>query len=254
MAHPTFENLSLQDSTYITKQVDHDTLPKREIESVHIPRRLGKKLINTEIGEKVIQISGIILADTAEELQSAKDELKKVLNTVEGTLTIEDGRDFTATAERVKIPEKQYTRTVQPFEIQFVCSKPFAEGAQQNTGFVVPSGLFSFTLQTTVSGTVFNRPQFVFTLPSGTGTSPVNIIKLRYYDTANQIVVSGSWTAESEITIDYNNYQITQGGVQLDYTGQFDNIEPGSRTFEITVSGTKNDGTRISMGYRPRYW
>ncbi len=254
MAIPNFNGFDLQDDTYITESVQADIRAKRNIEIAPLPRRIGGKFLNQEIGQKTIQISGVIVTDTEAELRQAKDDLFRYVSSIEGALEVYDGRTYTATAERIDIKEQQYSKTVQPFEIQFVCAKPYAEGVLQNPVFIVASGLFQFILQTTISGTMANRPTFTLTLPSGTGTSPVNIVKVRNLATANEVTVSGSFAAASQIVFNYDRYVITNGGTTLDYVGQMDDIEPGSNTFTIVVSGTKNDGTRVGLQYNPRYW
>lgn len=254
MANPTFDSFSLQDDTYITSNVKHHIRAKRNIQTTPITRRSQRKFVNEQLQEKVITVKGHIITSTVDAMQTAIDNMFRYTSGVEKTLTIESGRDYKATAEKVDVEDRNFTKTMAPFEIDFISAKPYSEGTETPISFVVISGLFSYSLSTTISGTFLNRPVFTFTLPSGTGTSPINIIKVLNFETANEITVSGTFTAESDVVLNYDDYSVTVGGTETDYTGQFDDISVGESYFTITVSGSKNDGTRVGMAYNPRYW
>lgn len=253
MANPTFDGMSLQDSTYITKRVEFRTRAKRALQSNDISRRIGKKFVSQQVQEKVIQVSGIILAANQADLQSAVDALQETTSGIEKALIIEDGRTYYATAERVTIPDQNYTQTMVPFEIQFVAAQPFAIGTLKTVTFVVPSGTSSFDLTTTISGTVPNRPIFRFVTPSGTGTSPVTNVRIQNAATANTLTISGGYNAAESVVVNFDRFLVTVAGINRDYIGQMDDIGPGTVTFTITVSG-RNDGIRGSLEYNPRYW
>lgn len=253
MALPTYENLSLQDDTYITESVQARVRATRRLESESIARRPGKKLLNSQLQEKVIEVAGTILADTPTLLQDAVDTLVRTCDTVEGALEVEQGRVYTATAERLMVKDRAYNQSIAEFEIQFVCSKPYAEGNSVQAGFLIPSGTQSLTLSTTISGTFPNRPKFTLIVPSGTLLSSVYKYEIQYSSTANTLTLSGSYAPGDTLVANYDRYLITQNGTQMDYTGQLDDIAIGSATFYITVSG-QNDGTRGTLEYSPRYY
>lgn len=253
MAHPTFNGMSLNDSTYITETVEHRTRASRRLESEVISRRVGSALLNTQIQQKVIQVAGTIISTSSSALQSAIDELHRVTAKVEGDLIIESGRTYQATAERIRIPDRKYNQSVTTFDIQFVCVKPYSEGSSQIATIIIPSGDNSATFETTISGSAPNRPSFRFILPSGVGTSPVIQIDVQYSETGNQLTVSGQFDAEATVLLNYDRYLITVDGSNSDFVGQMDDIEAGSATFYISISG-QNDGIRCSIEYNPRYW
>lgn len=250
---PTFNGFSLQDSTYITKVVNYRSRATRNLESEIISRRIGKKIVNEQILEKVITIQGIINTASPTALQTAVDNLLQNLSKVESTLVIDTGRMITATATRINIPDRTYSQTMVPFEVEFVAVKPYAEAELEQAHFIVTSGTNSLQINTTISGTVANRPSFSFVLPSGVGTSPVVEIDVQYVGTGNIITASGTFTAEKTLVFNYDNFIVTNDGNNYDYVGQFDDIEPGSASFIVTVSG-KNDGIRGTLEYNSRYW
>lgn len=253
MGVPTFNNFELNDETYITETIEHRTRAPRRLETDVISRRIGSALLNTQIQQKTIQIAGTIITSSPMELQTAVDNLHKHVSRIEGDLVIESGRTYEATAERIRIPDRSYNQTIVEFELQFVCVRPYSEGSSQIATVVIPSGTNTYNFVTTISGSAPNRPTFRFTLPSGSGSSLVVRVDVQYSETGNQLTISGGLLAASALVANYDRYLVTQNGVNKDFVGQMDDIEAGDATFYITVSG-KNDGTRVSIEYSPRYW
>lgn len=254
MALPTYNNFSLNDETYITETVEHRTRAPRGLESEVVARRMGLKLLNTQIRQKVIQVSGHIIATSASALQSAVDDLHKNVSIVEGDLVIESDRTFVATAERIRVPDRTYNQTISEFEIQFVCTRPYAESSALTAGFVIPSGTQSLTITTNISGSAPNRPVWNFVLPSGVaGNSPVIQIDIQYSDTANTVSVSGTFQVGDTLVANYDRYLVTVNGTNNDFVGQMDEIAAGDATFILTISG-RNDGLRGTINYNPRYY
>ena len=65
MAHPTFNDKSLQDSNFITESVEYRTIPKRSIDPADVTDRPGVKLLATEFKEKMIRLRGRIIGSSA---------------------------------------------------------------------------------------------------------------------------------------------------------------------------------------------
>jgi predicted phage tail component-like protein len=252
MANPTFNNFSLQDDTYVTKDIQFRDVNRR-IESEEISRRLKNRILNTKVQPKVIMISGIIIANTSSLLQSAVDDLQKNLMNKEGDLVIEDGRTFKATVEDISMPERSYTQTAVEFAVKFVANTPYSISDLKVGTFIIASGINSKTIITTISGTVPNRPVFRFVLPSGVGTSPVFRFDVQNQATGNTVTISGTLTAATELVVNYERFLVTTAAVDKDYVGQMDEFDAGVNTWLITVSG-KNDGIRGSLEYNARYW
>lgn len=253
MALPTFSGFSLQDSTYLTKNIQFRSMAPRNIETAIIARRLGARFVNQQVGYKVITLSGIILGTTAAGLQTAVDNLHKALNEKEGSLEIDSGRVYTATRKTVNIPELNYTQTTALFEIEFICATPYSRGPATTAGFTVTSGTNTQTVTTTISGSVENRPTLTLTMPPGTGDSLITDIEIQNTYTGNTITISGTYGYSNAVVFDYDNFNITNDGTTQDYIGQFDSFNPGSNSLTITVSG-QNDGVTGLLSYRPRYW
>lgn len=253
MPLPEFNGFSLQDETYITKNITFRHRAKRNIESAVITRRMGKKMISDNFGEKQINIKGIILADTPSELLTACDNLKKNLSAVEGNLVITNGRTYTATALSIDIPDQPYTQTMVPFDVDFISNLPYSESELQTAGFLVPSGVNITNVPITISGTVSCRPVITFTTVSGAGDSGVIAFSIKNQQTDNTVLISGLYNRDVDIAFNYDAYQVTVDNTQHDYVGQFDDMEVGGNTLQVVVSGT-NDGTQGLIEYKPRYW
>jgi predicted phage tail component-like protein len=253
MALPTINAFSLQNSTYITKSIHFRTMAARNIETADIARRMGSTLLNTQVGYKIIRLSGIVLADTADALRRAVDELQKELNVVDGELIIEDDRAYRVTRRTVNMPDLNYSMTTVPFEVEFICPDGYARGSQHLAGFDILGGVNTLTFGVTVSGSVENRPIVNFTLPSGIGPSNIVKIDLSNSATGNQVTVSGVFDYGSNVTFNYDRFEVIVDGEAVDYVGVFDPINPGNNSFQVTVSGT-HSGISGRINYSPRYW
>lgn len=253
MPIPTFNGYELNTATIIPEKIEHRTRAGRRLESEVISRRMGKKLTNTQLQEKVIQIAGTIIASSPAELQQIVDDIKRNVSDPEGSLVIEAGRTYIATAERILMPDRKYTQTLQDFEIQFVCARPYSEGSVQSATVVIPSGSASLQFTTTISGSAPNRPIFRITLPSGNGISAIVRADVQYGRTANTVTISGQYGVTDTLYLNYDRYLFTKNGINEDFIGLMDEIVAGEATFVLTVSG-RNDGTKVSLEYSPRYY
>lgn len=251
--NPVFNSYPLQTDNIITKKVEFRTRAKRKIESEEIARRMGKKMISEQLQEKVIEISGIILGDSVSDLSSRVDEFHKELSKVEKNLVIEGSRAYTATAERISIPDRSYSQTYVDFDVQFVVAQGFANDNLLTATTLLPSGNLTGNITTTISGTVDNRPLFRFVIPSGINPSSISYLNINNLATGNDLTVSGVWNPGDTIVADFDNFQITKNGTVVDFLGAMDLIETGENTFGLTVSGA-NNGMNVDIEYRPRYF
>src|SRR4051812_28117818 len=113
MASPTFDNFSLQDSVYITSEVEYRTIPARNIVLEDISRKPGKKVVSEEFAERHIKIAGWILGSDASDLISQIDNLhSNVTRKRSGTLSIDADREIEAIVASVNVPEPFYTQSM----------------------------------------------------------------------------------------------------------------------------------------------
>lgn len=260
MGLPTFNAFSLQDDNFITERIVMKGYADRETIRGKISRREGIKLLSTDFGEKEITVEGRVIADSASELQSLLDNMKKSLTTEEADLIIELNRTFKATTKALVIPDEHYNLTTAPFEATFICSNPFAEGSQLTAVTPVTSGIFTFSGQVNISGSLFARPILVYTPGSPTtGKALITTMTLYHVSTGLSVTVSGFNSGsrdgllyQNAVTINLDDFSALEGTGSINISGGFPKWEPGVNNYTVTVSG-RFPGGSMSVIYNPRY-
>ena len=256
MALPTFNTFSFNDDNFITERIFFKGWGDRAITRAKVNRREGIKLLSTEFGQKEVTLAGIVVANSATQLQSLLDNFKKELTDEEGDLIIETGRTFKASVQNLVIQTQHYNQSVAPWEVTFVSTDPFAEGSLLSVTEVVPSGLLTFSGFVNISGTLFARPTIVFNPAGASGNTNINNMVINHIPSGQDITVSGfgagGLDADQDVTINYDNLSVLQGSTAKDNTGSFARWEPGNNNYTITVSGIHVGGT-VTLSYRPRY-
>ena len=259
MISPTYNSFSLQDTNYITSEVNYRTTPKRDIVLETIARKPGRKILSTEFGPREISLSGFILGTDVTDLKTRVDNFNSnVTQDTMGTLILETGREIQAIVDQVNIPDPFYTQAMVPFSVKFVCPDPFFYGAQQTATTTVTSGSTqprTQTITTTISGTIFAEPVIAYNAPGTTGNTTTSGIILEYEPTGQTTTWSGGGDTLSYgnfVRFDYENQLILEGSTEIEAGGVFPRWEPGSTSFTMTFSGGVQGGT-VDLIYRPRY-
>lgn len=260
MGLPTFDSFSLNDDNFIAERITFKGYAARAVVRAKINRREGVKLLNTEFGEKEVVVEGNVIANSASELQTLLDNMKKSLVTEEGSLVIEQGRTFTATVTQLAIPDEHYNQSKAPFMVTFVCSNPFSEGALLSVTTPVPSGTTTFSGTVNISGTYFARPTVVYTPPSATGNTLIRQLALNHTPTGQSITITGFNASnvgglryQDPITINMDDFTILEGTGNIDSSGAFPRWEPGTNEYTLVPSGRAFPGGSVTVSYQPRY-
>lgn len=258
MANPTFNSFSLQDDNFITERVTFRGYPQRDNAFAQVNRREGMKLLGSEFTTKEISLAGVVIASSPSALQTLLDNMKRALTQQEGSLIVEDGRTFTATVSSIAIPDEHYNQSKAPFEVSFTCSKPYAVSSLLTVTIPTPSGQYTVSGLVNISGTFYARPLFSYNPPAGTGKTLIRRFDLYHVPTAQTTTVSGlgsgtSLSYSTEVTINLDTFNATEGGTAVDSSGSYPKFEPGTNNFLFTASGRAFPGGSLSMSYQPRY-
>ena len=252
----TFDAFSLQDSNYITTEIEYRSLPSREITLESIARKPGKKFLNEEFGERRIRLSGFIEGSSASDLITKIDDLHtNVTRKKIGTLSIDANRDIQALVASVAIAEPHYSQTIVPMSLEFVAAEPFFQGTQQIATTSVAEGTSSVTITTTFSGSVFAEPTITYTPKGGTLNTNINKITISYDATGEEVTWSGGNHAlnnANSVAFDYINQIITEGSTEIEASGVFARFEPGSRSITVTYYSTSTSSTTTSTSSTTR--
>jgi predicted phage tail component-like protein len=256
--YPTFDGFSLQDDNFISSNVIYRNSPSRNLDSQKITRRPGSKLIATDFGEKTINISGNIVADSSSELQTLIDSFNaNVTRKESGIMYVDSDRSAVATVKSVGIGDSHYNQSYVPFEIEFLLNDPFFYGLQQTVSYTIVSGTASMTDTITISGSVFAEPSITFASNAGTGYTTTSGISIIYNNTNETVTWSGtsghsSLSYGNLIQFDFSNHRIIEEITETEIEGVFARWEPGQQTYQVTFSGTSQGGT-LNFAYQPRY-
>ncbi|HLA88484.1 MAG TPA: phage tail domain-containing protein [Anaerolineales bacterium] len=262
MATPQFGTFSLQDTNYVTENVEYRTIPVRDLIMENIARKPGKKLLSTEFAERRIRLAGWILGTDSADLLTRIDNLHtNVTRKTSGTLTVDANREIEAIVASVTVAEPHYTQSAVPFELEFLAAEPFWKGPQQTVTLTVASGTGEPHTQSfaiTISGTVFAEPSIIYNAPTGTGWTTTSGIIIEYEPTGEKVTWSGSNAANptlaygSLVNFNYQDYRVIEGAAETDHTGVMARWEPGETNVNITYSGQAQGG-QVGFIYRPRY-
>ena len=255
---PTFNNFSFNDTNWITQRIEFKGWADREVIRGKINRREGVKLLATEFGEKKITLEGVVVASGINNLQLLLDNMKAAVTIEEGSLVLETGRTYSATVDSIDIPDEHYSQSKTDFAVTFVCSQPFSIGTLLSVTIPVTSGIFTLSGTVTISGSLFARPQIIYTPPSATGQTLIKRFDIYHVQTGQTTTVSGfgsgtSLNYQNTVTVNLDNFTTLEGTTLVNTTGGFPRFEPGVNNFTITASGRVFPGGSVSISYQPRY-
>lgn len=255
---PSFNGFSLNDDNFITERIVFKGFASRSVIRATINRREGVKVLANEFGEKQISVEGRVVADTAAELQSLLDNLKKQFQAQDAELVLEADRTFKATTLSLMVPDEHYSQTTAPYEITFLCSNPFAEGSAISQSYTITSGFFTFSGEIYISGTMYGRPTVTYT-PAGaaSGNTLIGQLVINHVPTGQSITVSGFGSGQglnysNAVSVNFETFEAQEGTTEIDSSGAFPKWEPGANRFTVTGNRRFPGGT-ILVTYKPRY-
>lgn len=256
MANPTFNNFSLQDSNYLTEEIEYRTFPTRMLNVKQIARRPGTKLLGAEYAEKRIRLIGHVIGSSSSDLITKIDNLHKNLAVKEGELIVETNRTYHATVSSLSIADPHYSQTYVPFEAEFVASDPFAYSPMFTLQGTVASGTSNGTFPVTISGSVFAEPTLTINFngrPAG-NTTVSGMVLDHMTAGPSRITVSGTIPFSSDFITTWSGLNITVSGNNRDFVGAFQRWEPGSHLMRMIVTSGNNPGFAWTFRWQERYY
>lgn len=229
--------------------------PKRVNTRISLANSDGDKLVRSQYGNRDILIEGVISAPTRDLMEVSRDLLLQYLDYTEGRLefTVAGAlRRFYATVENEVFSENAKGGKF-GFSIKMTASDPFAYDANSTSLSGLSGAISTATSNKTVTfaGSAKQRPVItatVTTVTGGTGQS----LTLTNPDTGEAITINRTWANGDVAIVDFMQRTVTVNGVATDYTGQFSEWRPGSRTVAYSDTFTTRSVT-LSGNYVKRY-
>jgi hypothetical protein len=256
MAAINVNGLNINDNiSFVVEEVHFRHIPTRQVFNDPISRRPGSKLTGVEWGTKEIEIKGYVFSPTVSGLRGKIDTMQQNFSVQSLALSIDTDRTYTATLTELEIPTQFYNNSYVNFDARFLAVDPFAYGSQITASGTVASGTALFSSNITISGTVFAGPTLTIN-PRGAsvGDSGIKGMKFTYVPTGETVTISGVFNYTSPVTVDFNNYLVTNSGVSTDYSGIFPKFEPGVSSYSITVNSGVANSYNYTWSYQPRYY
>jgi phage-related protein len=234
-----FEGFSLSDGTNMIVSEKLDSGPNRELIGGNITRGNGMYVTGSYFRERIIELSGVVKASSAEALLAYMDRIRQTLATQEGNLDItEDGvvKRYIATCVNydTMFQREHYHITICPFTIRFSCRTPFGLARDYNVDY--QSFTTSPSNQSIVtSGSYAAEPVFILSFSAASGVSSVEIENLT---TGESITYSGYIAAGDLLIVDCEQKEVTLNGVAVNFSGLFPSLPAGTSLIQFTINGT----------------
>lgn len=244
----TLNGYNLQDSTVLTRKLDHQNISIDQ-SKLKIPHRDGAKQTNYSYSGRTIMIEGMLSSVTASGLDGKLDEFKK---NIIGAMAVNLDFDYEGTTRRyvvnvknVALPKEHYNLTMSPFSIECeAINPPFGLDTVSVSG-ITSTTLVSGTITgtTVISGTANPRPLIRFVVNTA---STLTDIEFKNNTTATSIKISPTSFSNNDIVeIDTDLYTVNMNNAPVNFTGTLPTFTPGTNNWQIslytTASGTSID-------------
>jgi hypothetical protein len=252
-----FDGFSLQNSNIIVSTLTEDSTPIRDLDVREIPRDDGSVVLTSFWRRKVITMAGHCMTNTACELDTLLDEIKKNLSPFEGPLDIKDAcgnqRRYVATltnGDQIFAQRQGYHITICPFVFQFTAfGPPFGESVDFNLQNVFDNSNLDFNYELQNPGTYKTTPQIVMIFTAASG-----VTDLTFTNSTNgkAIKITTAISPLDIIEIDCVNQIVRRNSAVIDYDGVFPDFNIGQNFYNISITGAAATYT-LTIKYKTTY-
>lgn len=230
-----FDGYGLQNANIITSEIDFDDTGSIELNSFKYPRENGGGVLSKFYRGREIKLKLTIKEATGTAFNTLLDNFKKSLRVTEGYLDIlvnSEVRRIKATCTKIDFGRKHYNVTFTTAQVTFTALEPFFYSkASQSFQYLSKTGTFSEEF--TNGGSTEALPAFYFIFGAGSAVTQLQITAF-----GRTLTIDNTFASGDILIVKADGKSITKNGTEIDYTGQFPELEPGSCPFTVTITGT----------------
>jgi len=245
----TFNNFSLQSSSVITSEIQHENVVQKRLNIQKFAEKEGGAFIRPDFDIKIITLKGIIKGTSQSDLETNIDSFKKNINSSQKNLDIEylsGTRRYIATCSKMLFEREHYSIDVISWELEFMVCNP-ALGTNIDTSTLEAlsnANTFAGTLTgehdgyLDFSGTFRPNPIIKLTFNSCNG-----IQKLQFRNTNGDglfsLIEIKNYKFENGdiILIDTGEGTVTVNGEEIEFSTGFPNFTVNNNTYTLRIVG-----------------
>ena len=238
-----YDDVSLQDATYLTRFVKHDVMPTRSLGTLKIAGRDGVIITSDSFDQKVIEVGGVVKADTQAALETAIDALKELLSRRQKNLDVDYAggtRRYVATAVNTEdvVDRDHYHNGFAPFLIHFLVPKGTGTGLERQDNNFSGITAWNYANDLTIEGKYPPEPVITITLTDAGTCDTVTFRNITTNTTISASATTGDFADGDIITIDCGERSVKLNGVEHSFSGVFPDFALGANDFVVNFYGS----------------
>lgn len=242
LSEVSFAGYALDAGDLMVTEIDHDGMPARDRDTFSLPRTDGGGSLGDYWRGKKVTINGYIQATTRDALEAKIDEFKQYMATENGDLRLVVAgavRVYKGTVKNYDsmLQRRFYHQTFIPFRLEFDCSVPDGYGRAESytaNEFNDKTDLI-FTEEVIHVGSAKARPVVRVNISAAT---TLTSIKFKNNTTGQEITALATYAPGDLLEFDSENMTVKINGTEVDFTGQFPLLAPGTNNFTLTLTAT----------------
>lgn len=251
----TFAGNSLQTANILTGQIDHYTIPNKDIKIFALAHANASTIPFTSYPNRTVRVTGRLVHTTVANLDALIDTFRAYFINQDQNLDIDYNggtRRYIATVNTLSI-DRPGNLLYANFTLEFICANPFGLDTS-NTTVVSASGrtLSTYNDNHTFLGSApYQLPVITYTLTAVTGGTN-QYIQFGNGGNGQAIGILRTWTAGDVVVIDCVNKAVTVNGVATNFAGAFPEFPPGAQVMQYSDGFTTRTFT-VSAVYAARW-
>lgn len=262
MISVTFGSLSLQSSTIVTSEIQHENVVQKRLNVQKFADREGGRLIRPDFDVKLITVSGHIKGTSQSNLEDTLDTFKKNLNKSEQNLDVEYNggtRRYVATCSRISFARRHYTIDYIEWEAEFTVSNPpLGKNVDTSTlEYLARTNTFASTLTgehegtPDYSGTFRPHPKVKITFTSANGIRRVVFRNTDENGFMTFTEIRGHKFYDGDVLIiDTDEGTVQVNGEDVDFSGGFPRFSLTNNRYLLKIIG-KSYNADLKFVYYP---